>query len=436
MRIILSIVFLFMLTGARAQLSADDVKTFTLRNGMKILVLEDHSIPNANMYIFYKVGSRNEHPGITGLSHFFEHMMFNGSKKYGPKMFDQTMEKNGGANNAYTSNDLTVYTNWFPSSAIETIFDLEADRISSLTIDSKMVESERGVVLSERSTGLENSPFRLLMENIFATAFQEAPYHWPVIGYEEDIKNWTKEDLEMYFKTYYAPNNAVMVISGDVTVDQVKKLAGKYLEPIPAQPAPKKIHLTEPPQTGERRFVVQKNIPTPVMGVGYHVPDARHGDYYALDLMQNIMASGNSSRLYSALVDKKQLLTFVNMRFGLSFDPSLLMIYGQLTQEADPKLLEEALFAELEKLTREGVTAAELEKAKNQKMMEFYSEFSNINGKSNTIGTYEVYLGDYRKLYDAPKEYSKVTNEDIKRVANQYLRKSNRTVGYVQSKVD
>jgi predicted Zn-dependent peptidase len=240
----------------------------------------------------------------------------------------------------------------------------------------------------------------------------------------------------MYFKTYYAPNNAVMVISGDVTVDQVKKLAGKYLEPIPAQPAPKKIHLTEPPQTGERRFVVQKNIPTPVMGVGYHVPDARHGDYYALDLMQNIMASGNSSRLYSALVDKKQLLTFVNMRFGLSFDPSLLMIYGQLTQEADPKLLEEALFAELEKLTREGVTAAELEKAKNQKMMEFYSEFSNINGKSNTIGTYEVYLGDYRKLYDAPKEYAKVTNEDIKRVANQYLRKSNRTVGYVQSKVD
>jgi predicted Zn-dependent peptidase len=148
------------------------------------------------------------------------------------------------------------------------------------------------------------------------------------------------------------------------------------------------------------------------------------------------MASGNSSRLYSALVDKKQLLTFVNMRFGLSFDPSLLMIYGQLTQEADPKLLEEALFAELEKLTREGVTAAELEKAKNQKMMEFYSEFSNINGKSNTIGTYEVYLGDYRKLYDAPKEYAKVTNEDIKRVANQYLRKSNRTVGYVQSKVD
>ena len=436
MRIILSIAFLFMLTTASAQLSADDVKTFTLGNGMKILVLEDHSIPNANMYIFYRVGSRNEHPGITGLSHFFEHMMFNGAKKFGPKMFDQTMEKNGGANNAYTTNDLTVYTNWFPSSALETIFDLEADRISSLTIDPKMVESERGVVLSERSTGLENSPYRLLMQSVFATAFQESAYHWPVIGYEEDIKNWTKEDLEMYFKTYYAPNNAVMVISGDVSVGQVKQLAQKYLDPIPAQPTPRKVHLQEPPQTGERRFVVQKDIPTPVMAVGYHVPDAKHADYYALDLMQRILASGNSSRLNSVLVDQKQLLTFVRTSFGLSFDPSLLMIYGQLTQSADPKQLEDALFSELDRLAKEGVTPNELEKVKNQTMMEFYNEFSNINGKSNTIGTYEVYLGDYRKLYDAPKEYAKVTNVDVKRVASEYLKKSNRTVGYVQSKVD
>ena len=212
---------------------------------MKFLVLEDNSIPNANMYIFYRVGSRNEHPGITGLSHFFEHMMFNGAKKYGPKLFDQTMEYNGGSNNAYTTQDVTVYTNWFPASATEVIFDLEADRISSLSIDPKMVESERGVVLSERSTGLENSPWRLLWENVQATAFQEGAYHWPVIGYEEDIKNWTKEDLEYYFKTYYAPNNAVVVVSGNVKLDDVKRLAEKYLEPIPAQPAPKPVHLVE-----------------------------------------------------------------------------------------------------------------------------------------------------------------------------------------------
>jgi len=185
----LAILFLLTCTQLHAQIKAGDVKSFTLKNGMKFLVLEDNSIPNANMYLFYKVGSRNEHPGITGLSHFFEHMMFNGAKKYGPKMFDQVMEFNGGSNNAYTTNDVTVYTNWFPSSAMDVIFDLEADRIASLSIDSNMVESERGVVLSERSTGLENSPWRLLSENIEATAFQEGAYHWPVIGYEADIKN-------------------------------------------------------------------------------------------------------------------------------------------------------------------------------------------------------------------------------------------------------
>ncbi|MCY7311944.1 MAG: insulinase family protein, partial [Chitinophagaceae bacterium] len=147
------------------------------------------------MYLFYRVGSRNEYQGITGLSHFFEHMMFNGAKKYGPKLFDQTMEFNGGANNAYTREDVTVYTNWFPSSATEVIFDLEGDRISSLSIDPKMVESERGVVLSERSTGLENSPWQVLFQTTQGLAFLEHPYHWPVIGYEDDMKNWKQSDL-------------------------------------------------------------------------------------------------------------------------------------------------------------------------------------------------------------------------------------------------
>ena len=155
-------VFVLLAFSAAAQMKADDVKTFTLKNGMKFLVVEDNSIPNANMYLFYKVGSRNEYNGITGLSHFFEHMMFNGAKKYGPKEFDNTMEFNGGANNAYTRNDVTVYTDWFPASAAEVIFDLEGDRISSLSIDPKIVESERGVVLSERSTSLENPPWELL----------------------------------------------------------------------------------------------------------------------------------------------------------------------------------------------------------------------------------------------------------------------------------
>ena len=196
-------IILLLLSAAAilAQTKADDVKTFTLKNGMQVFVLQDHSIPNVAMYLFYKVGSRNEYPGITGISHFFEHMMFNGAKKYGPKQFDVTMEANGGANNAYTSNDVTVYSNWFPRSAMELIFDLEADRIAHLNFDDKMIESERGVVLSERSTSLENSNETYLIQEVLATAFNAHPYTWPVIGWESDIKNWTKNELQNYFKT-------------------------------------------------------------------------------------------------------------------------------------------------------------------------------------------------------------------------------------------
>jgi predicted Zn-dependent peptidase len=427
---------LFISTGIFAQVEADDVTSFTLKNGMKFLVVEDNSIPNANMYLFYRVGSRNEHPGITGLSHFFEHMMFNGAKKYGPKMFDNVMEYNGGANNAYTTEDVTVYTDWFPASATEVIFDLESDRISSLSIDPKMVNSERGVVLSERSTGLENSPWRLLSENIQATAFQEGPYHWPVIGYEADIKNWTKEDLEMYFKTYYAPNNCVVVISGNVKADEIKKLAQKYLEPIPAQPAPAPVHLVEAPQVGERRIVVKKEVANPYLGVAYHVPNARHQDYYALDILSTVLSNGNSSRLYSALVDKKQLASSVSTSFGPSFDASLFNIFAVTNKDKNVADLEKAIYQEIEKIQRDGITENELQKVKNQKLIEFYNQVETINGKSNNIGSYEVFFGDYHKMFEAPAAYNKVTVADIKRVANEYFKKSNRTVGVLKSNVE
>ena len=435
MRYLFSLLILWTTAGG-AQNRGEDVKTFTLKNGMKFLVLEDASIPNANMYIFYKVGSRNEHPGITGLSHFFEHMMFNGAKKHGPKMFDQVMEYNGGSNNAYTTEDVTVYTNWFPASATEVIFDLEADRISSLSIDPKMVESERGVVLSERSTGLENSPWRLLFENIQATAFQEGAYHWPVIGYEQDIKNWTKEDLEYYFRTYYAPNNAVVVMSGAVKFDEIKKLAEKYLEPIPAQPAPKAVHLIESPQTGERRITVQKEVANPYLAIAYRVPETKHADYYALNILNSVLSSGKSSRLYAALVDKKQLASQVFVSYGDAFDPTLFLIAAVSNKGIKPEDLENAIYEEIEKIKKEGITAAELQKVKNQKGIEFYNQIETINGKSNNLGTYEVFFGDYRKMFDAPAAYAKVTIDDIKRVAAAYFKKSNRTVGILKTNVE
>ncbi len=421
---------------SQAQMKADDVKTFTLNNGMKFLVVEDFSIPNANMYFFYKVGSRNEYQGITGLSHFFEHMMFNGAKKYGPKEFDRTMEFNGGSNNAYTTENVTVYTDWFPAASTEIIFDLEGDRISSLSIDPKIVESERGVVLSERRTGLENSPWRLLSESMQATAFQEHPYHWPVIGYEDDMKNWTQQDLERYFKTYYAPNNCVVVVSGAIKLEKVKELAKKYLEPIPAQPEPPKVHIVEPPQTGERRIIVQKEVATPYFMIGYKTPESKNEDYYALNILSSILSSGNSSRLYSALVDQKQLATQVFTDFGDTFDPNLFNVYAVANKDVKESDVEQGIYTEIEKIKKEGISDKELQKIKNQKLMEFYGQVETINGKSNNIGTYEVFFGDYRKMFDAPANYNKITVADVQRVANKYLIKSNRTVGILKTNVE
>ncbi|WP_165749203.1 M16 family metallopeptidase [Cellulophaga sp. Z1A5H] len=431
--IIITLVFLQLAMSLHSQSKVEDVKNFTLTNGMKVVVLEDHSIPNANMYIFWKVGSRNEYPGITGLSHFFEHMMFNGSKKYGPKMFDRIMEASGGSNNAYTSEDVTVYTDWFPSSAMETIFDLEADRIADLALDPKMVESERGVVLSERSTGLENSNFRNISEEVKASAFSAHPYRWSVIGYESDIKNWTIEDLQAYFDTYYAPNNAVVVISGDVTLEKVEKMAKQYLEPIKAQPEPRKVHTVEPVQRGEKRVMVRKEVSTPNVLIAYHVAETQHEDHYALDVLSSILSKGKSSKLYSKLVNETQMATSVFAYMPESFDPNLFYFYGIANQEVSADALEKGILNVLEDVIANGVSEQELQKVKNQKLMEFYETLETINGKSNTLGSYEVYFGDYKKMYEAPAAYEKVSVEDIKRVAKKYFIKSNRTVGVLQN---
>jgi zinc protease len=416
-----------------AQIDADDVQTFTLKNGMKILVLEKSSIPNANMYLFYKVGSRNEYIGITGISHFFEHMMFNGAKKYGPKEFDRVMEANGGANNAYTSENITAYTNWFPGSALEVIFDLEADRIANLSFDSVMIESERGVILSERSTGLENNPLEQLWQEVQATAYVAHPYMWPVIGWESDIKNWTKKDLENYFHTYYAPNNCLVVISGDVKYDEVKRLAEKYFGPIPAGPKPREVHTVEPPQTGERRVFVRREVPSPYLMITYHVPQSGSDDYYALDLLSSILSQGRSSRLYSSLVENQQLALEVGTYYGDAFDPTLFYFYGVCNDGVTASKLEKAILDELDKIINEGINENELQKVKNQKLMEFYRTLETINGLSNTIGIYELFFGDYRKLFTAPDDYKEISADDIRRVAREYFTGQNRTVGILNT---
>ncbi len=417
--------------GGWAQSKMEDVKTFQLKNGMKFIVLEDHSIPNANMYLFWKVGSRNEVHGITGLSHFFEHMMFNGSKNYGPKQFDRVMEANGGSNNAYTTENVTVYTDWFQKDALETIFKLESDRIENLTIDPKMVESERDVVLSERSTGLENSNYRVIGELVQSVAFKEHPYMFPVIGFESDIKSWTQEDLENYFKIYYSPNNATVVIVGDITMEQVKNLADQYMAPIKQRALPPKIRTIEPAQNGVKHVEAFKDISTPNIMMAYHVPETKHEDYYSLELLSSILTSGNSSRLVKGLVMDATIASQVYSFTDFSFDPSLFTFYAIAGKDRSAQELEASIEKEIKQIIESGVTETELQKAKNQKLIELYRSLETINGKANSLGTYDVFFGDYRKMFQAPALFEKVSVADIKRVAAQYLKVENKTSGYL-----
>lgn len=415
-----------------AQFNVDDAKPFVLQNGMKIIVWEDHTIPNANMYLFFKVGSRNESQGLTGISHFCEHMMFNGAQKYGPKMFDQVLGMAGGTNNAYTTENITVYTDFFPAQALETTFDLEADRIGHLALDEKIITNEQDIVLSERAYLIDNDNYLLMEEQVRGAAFLAHPYRWPVIGYETDIKNWQRSDIVSYVKTYYAPNNLVVVIVGDVSFNRVKELAIKYFAPIPAGTPPRPVKAVEPKQMGEKRIFYNKEVSTPNIMIAYHVPETGSKDYFALEMLNTILSAGDSSRLYDALVDQKQLAVEVRTILDNALDPYLLYIYAVCNQDIAAETLENAIYDEIDKIKTQGITSDELLKVKNTKLMDFYRTMATINGKADTLGQYEIFLGDYKKAFSAPGEYQKVTAEDIKRVAATYLVKSNRTVGILE----
>jgi zinc protease len=411
-----------------AQSQEFPVSTRTLKNGMKVLVQPDHSIPNVALYIFYRIGSRNERPGTTGLSHFFEHMMFNGAKKYGPGDLDKVMEANGGSNNAYTTQNVTVYQDWFPRSALPLIYDIESDRIRDLTFDPKKIASEREVVASERRLSIDNDNGGLLEEQLWATAFIAHTYQWPVVGWMSDIEHWTMEDLKHHFEMGYSPSNATMVVVGDVSPEEIFQLCEKYIEPIPSHAPPPPVTTIEPEQMGERRLVVHKPAELPLLLIGYHVSKTDDPDFYALNILRSVLFQGESSRMYQRLVDKDQIALDVSSYVEPAFDPTLAIIAAQPRQGVDPQACEKAIYEEVEKIKSAPISDQELEKAKNARLVEFYREMRTINGRANTIGTYEVFMGDCNKLFDAAKSYSTVTKEDVQRVAKKYFGANNRTV--------
>lgn len=404
------------------------VSRHTLANGMTVLVHEDHDVPNVAMYFFYRIGSRNERPGTTGLSHYFEHMMFNGAKKYGPKQFDEQMEKAGGRNNAYTNRDLTVYQDWFPTSALNLMFDMEADRIRDLAFDPKIIESERGVVYSERRLSVDNNPFGLLNEQLTAAAFTAHPYHWPVVGWPSDIEGWSMEDLRAHFRMGYAPNNCVMVVSGDVTEADILAKAKQYLEPIPKQDPPPPLRTKEPEQLGERRLTLRRQAQAPMVMMAWHGVAITDNDAPTLDLLATLLTQGRSSRLQTLLVEQKQMALTVSANSEDGFDPGLFRITVQVRPGVDPLAVESEVYLMLKELATSGVSAEELTKARNQLFSNVFRRLKTIDGKANLLGQYEVYFGDATKVNQLASIYDKVTPQDVQRAVTRYLTEKNRTV--------
>ena len=417
------------LTVVQSVPGRETVRATTLGNGMRVIVWPVHDIPNVALYNWVRAGSRNEAPGITGLAHFFEHMMFNGTTRRQPGEFDRLMEAQGGANNAFTSDDVTVYQDWFPRGALDVVFDLEADRIANLAFVREVIESERGVVTSERRLRVDDNNPGFLGEQVQAAAFVTHPYRFPTIGWPADIRAWRMSDLQNFFKTYYAPNNLTLVLAGDLVPEHVFELARKYFEPIPRQPAPEPVRAREPEQLQERVVVVHRKAQTPLLQYAYKAPAASDPRAAAVNLLLSILVDGDASRLHRSLVEDRRAAIEVSGHWQEGFDPGLLWLYLTLPEGADPTQTRALLDAELEAVTRNGVTATELSRAKNLTSAGFWKKLATIDGKAQLLGEFEVFHGDWARLFDAPAQFERVTREDILAVAREILDPRRRTVG-------
>ena len=419
-------------SSAKAEVPSE-LTSFSLPNGLKIIVWPDHDIPNVVMYNFVRAGGRNEYPGITGLAHFFEHMMFNGTSKLAQGEFDRIMEDAGGANNAYTSPDVTVYMDWFPRSALETVFELEADRLGNLAIDPAVVETERATVYSERRMHIDNDNEGRLREQMTATAYVAHPYQFPVIGWPSDVESWTQQDLEAFFRTYYAPNNCTMVFVGDVTPEEIFILADQYFSALPRQHPPQEVRTVEPDQQGERRFVIEAPTDTPLLHVAFHAGASDDPETLYMDLLLDILANGDASRLRRALVEEERLALSVGAGQSDGFDPGLAYFSLTLAPGVDIAATEARLREELQRVADEGVTDAELARARNMRLAAFWRRLETINGKASALGNYEVFTGDYENLFALPERLSEVTPDQLRAVAAAVLREQNMTVGILRA---
>jgi len=400
-----------------------------LPNGLKVLLKEEHKAPVVTFQIWYKVGSRNECLGKTGMSHMLEHMMFKGTKKYGPKTFSQTVQRNGGNDNAFTSHDYTAYFENFSADRIDISLELESDRMQNLLIDPKEFLSEREVVKEERRMRYEDDPVNSMLEQMMAVAFSAHPYQWPVIGWMTDINNLTRDDLYKHYRTYYAPNNATIVVVGDFDAKKMFARIENAFGSIPRGPDVPKVGAVESKHRGERRIVVKKQAELSAVFAGYNVPTLKQKDSYALEVLQGVLSSGKSSRLYRSLVYEKQLALYVGGDYdNISADPNLFTLYAGVMPGKATDEVEKAFYSEIDKFKTEFVSEEELQKAKNQIESSFIMSQDSIFYQAMLLGQFET-VADWRLLESYVYNIRAVTKEDVMRVAKEYFTEDNRTVG-------
>jgi zinc protease len=420
--------FSFLLSSLSA--AALEVQEHILANGMKVLIVEEPKAPVITVQIWYKVGSRNEVMGRAGLSHMLEHMMFKGTKKYGKGEFSKIIKKNGGNDNAFTSQDYTAYFENLAADKLELALELESDRLQGLLLDDKEFQLEREVVKEERRLRVEDNPQAYLVEQMFAQAFMEHPYHWPIIGWFNDLNAMTRDDLKRHYDQYYLPNNATLVIVGDVKAEAALPLIKQYFEGLRPGNPPLPEQIVDPPQNGERRIVVKREAQLPFIYLGYKVPNFKDRDVHALAVLEHIVSSGKSSRLHDALVYRKKLALAVGSSYSeLSTDPELYSVYAVVKPGSKIDDVEKALLIEIDRLKKEGPTAKEMQKAKNQVEARHIFEQDSVFRQAMLLGTAETVGAGWQYIVNYVENLREVTKEDVIRVARRYLVADQLTTG-------
>ncbi len=405
------------------------VQEHHLDNGLTVLLLPEPRAPIVSVQVWYKVGSRNEVLGKTGLSHLLEHLMFRGTDKYGPKVFSRLIQQAGAHNNAFTSKDYTAYFETGPKTSLRLFLELEADRMRHLKLDEELFRTEQQVVVEERRLRTEDDPINSLYEETVATAYKAHPYQWPIIGWMHDVSTLTLADVRQHYNLYYQPNNATLVVVGDIDPAAALKDIQETFGQIPRGPEAPPFRALEPPQQGERRTTVTREAQLPALFMAYHVPNLTSADAYPLEVLSLILAQGRSSRLYRRLVYEARVALDVGAEYEFATaSPSLFLFYAQPLPGKSLAQVEKMLEEEIDRIKTQPVSEQELLKAKNQTEAAFIMGQDSLFYRGMLLGKYQT-IGTWRQLNEIVSGIRAVTAADVQRVAQKYLVATNRTVG-------